>query len=178
MESTLLHLVWNTFKGKILHRLHPLCSLDWIIALRLPITYDNHPIHPSIHPIPIPSNRHIALKKNSHEPGMDVPPGEAGGSSPPRHALWGGQGSASRPVKMIKTAGKLRGKIKAWISIFSNNKTILQHWTIPNPACQWDMQEKVKSESTFLFFANRASKFVLENLSTYEIASPCPKYHS
>ena len=27
------------------------------------------------------------------------------------------------------------------------------------------------------FFANRASSFVLENLSTYEIAPPCPKYH-
>ena len=27
------------------------------------------------------------------------------------------------------------------------------------------------------FFANRASNFVLENLSTYEIAPPCPKYH-
>ena len=27
------------------------------------------------------------------------------------------------------------------------------------------------------FFANRASNFVPENLSTYEIAPPCPKYH-
>ena len=37
---------------------------------------------------------------------------------------------------------------------------------MPNPACQQDMQEKVKSESTFFFFADRASNFVLENLST------------
>ena len=28
--------------------------------------------------------------------------------------------------------------------------------------------------STFFFFANRASNFVLENLSTCEIAPPCP----
>ena len=76
VETILLHLVWNIFKGEILHRLHPHFSLDWIIALELPITYDNHPI-------PIPSNRHIALKTNSHEPGIDAPPGEAGGSCPP-----------------------------------------------------------------------------------------------
>ena len=43
--------------------------------------------------------------------------------------------------------------------------------------------EKVKSESTFIegpstessFFANRASNFVLQNFSTYEIAHPCHK---
>ena len=35
------------------------------------------------------------------------------GGSPPRPALWGGGGfpALPRPVKMIKTAGKLRGKI-------------------------------------------------------------------
>ena len=35
----------------------------------------------------------------------------------PRPALWGGGGSPplTRPVKMIKTAGKLRGKIEAYI---------------------------------------------------------------
>ena len=37
------------------------------------------------------------------------------GGSPPRLALCGGGGSLPRPVKMIKTAGKLRGKIKAYI---------------------------------------------------------------
>ena len=43
------------------------------------------------------------------QPGMDAPPrGEGGSPAPPR------------PVKMIKTAGKLRGKIRAWISAFSN----------------------------------------------------------
>ena len=37
---------------------------------------------------------------------------------------------------------------------------------------------KVKVPSTpFSFFANRASNFVLRNLSAYEIAHSCPKYH-
>ena len=44
------------------------------------------------------------------------------GGSPPRPALWGGGGLPAPPcpVKMIKTAGKLRGKVKARISTFSN----------------------------------------------------------
>ena len=44
-----------------------------------------------------------------------------GGGSLPRPALWGGGGfpAPTRPVKMIKTAGKLRGKINTRISTFS-----------------------------------------------------------
>ena len=50
------------------------------------------------------------------------PPRGGGGGPPPRPALWGwGRGgSPPRPVKMIETAGKLWGKIKARISTFSN----------------------------------------------------------
>ena len=55
--------------------------------------------------------------------GRPAPRGRGG--SPPRPALWGGGGSSPRPapprpLKMIKTAGKLRGIIKARISTFSN----------------------------------------------------------
>ena len=71
-------------------------------------------------------NVDIFLSK-SFKPGMDAPPrGEpysrGRGGSPPRPTLWGGGGSPPppRPVKKIKTAGKLRGKIKARISVFSN----------------------------------------------------------
>ena len=41
---------------------------------------------------------------------------------------------------------------------------------------RWD---GVKSESTFnsILFRDRASSFVFQNLSTYQIAHPCPKYH-
>ena len=44
------------------------------------------------------------------------------GGGVPRPALWGWGGfpTPRRPVKMIKMAGKLRGKIKAQISTFSN----------------------------------------------------------
>ena len=47
------------------------------------------------------------------------PPRREGGVSRP--ALWGGGGfpALPRPVKMIKTAGKLRGKINTRISTFS-----------------------------------------------------------
>ena len=39
--------------------------------------------------------------------------------------------------------------------------------------------EKLKNENLlFSCFANRASNFVLQNLSTYEIAHSCPKYYS
>ena len=51
--------------------------------------------------------------------GRPAPRGRGG--SPPRPALWGGGGfpAPPRPVKMIKTAGKLRGKINTRISTFS-----------------------------------------------------------
>ena len=45
------------------------------------------------------------------------------GNPPPHPAPHCGEGgfpALTRLVKMIKTAGKLRGKIKAWISTFSN----------------------------------------------------------
>ena len=56
------------------------------------------------------------------------------GRPAPRGTLPAGKGgfpAPTRPVKMIKTAGKLRGKIKARISTFpieeTNDGTILQH---------------------------------------------------
>ena len=68
-----------------------------------------------------------------YRPGMDAPPrgeggvprpvphcGEGGLPAPPRTVGRGGFPAPTRPVKLIKTAGKLRGKIKAWISTFSN----------------------------------------------------------
>ena len=54
---------------------------------------------------------------------MDAPPrGEWGGFPALPHAVGRGEGFLvpPRPVKMIKTARKLRGKIKAPISTFSN----------------------------------------------------------
>ena len=56
--------------------------------------------------------------------GMDAPPrGEGGGfPAPPRTVGRGGFPAPTHPVKMIKTAGKLRGKIKARISTFSNRE--------------------------------------------------------
>ena len=57
--------------------------------------------------------------------GMDAPsrgePSPRGrGGSLPRPALWVRGGSPPSPLKKIKTAGILRGKIKARISTFSN----------------------------------------------------------
>ena len=53
--------------------------------------------------------------------GMDAPPRREGGfPAPPLTVGKGGFPAPPRPVKMIKTAGKLRGKIKARISTFSN----------------------------------------------------------
>ena len=50
------------------------------------------------------------------QPGMGAPPrGEGGFPAPPRTVGRGGFPAPTRPVKMIKTAGKLRGKIKAYI---------------------------------------------------------------
>ena len=49
-----------------------------------------------------------------------LPAGKGGFPAPPRAVGRGGFPAPPRPVKMIKTAGKLRGKIKARISTFSN----------------------------------------------------------
>ena len=63
---------------------------------------------------------------------MDAPPrGEGGVPRPAPCCGEGGVPRPARPVKMIKTAGKLQGKIKARISNFSNrgnqfDGTILQ----------------------------------------------------
>ena len=48
------------------------------------------------------------------------PAGKGGFPALPRAVGRGGFPAPPRPVKMIKTAGKLRGKIKARISTFSN----------------------------------------------------------
>ena len=44
-----------------------------------------------------------------------LPAGKGGFPAPPRAVGRGGFPAPPRPVKMIKTAGKLRGKIKAYI---------------------------------------------------------------
>ena len=62
------------------------------------------------------------------------PPRRKGGF-PPRPALWGGGGSPPRPVKMIKTAGKLRGKIKAQISISPIQETNMMEQYYNNEQC-------------------------------------------
>ena len=49
-----------------------------------------------------------------------LPAGKGGFPAPPRAVGRGGFPALPHPVKMIKTAGKLRGKIKARISTFSN----------------------------------------------------------
>ena len=52
--------------------------------------------------------------------GRPAPRGGGGFPAPPRTLGKGGFPAPPRPVKMIKTAGKLRGKIKARILTFSN----------------------------------------------------------
>ena len=47
--------------------------------------------------------------------GRPAPRGGGGFPAPPRTVGRGGVPAPPRPVKMIKTAGKLRGKIKAYI---------------------------------------------------------------
>ena len=52
--------------------------------------------------------------------GMDAPPrGEGGFPAPSRTVGRGGVPAPTRPVKMIKTAGKLRGKKKVTFSNLS-----------------------------------------------------------
>ena len=115
--------------------------------------------------------------------GMDAPPrGEGGFPAPPRTVGRGGFPAPSF-VKMIKAAGKLRGKINTRISTFSKrgNKWWNNITTLNNDQSSLSIgyaRESKKWKYLFSFFANRASNFVLENLSTYEIAPPCPKYHS
>ena len=64
-------------------------------------------------------------------PAGNPPRGEGGVPRPVPRCGEGGLPAPPRPVKMIKTAGKLRGKIKARISTFpieeTNDGTILQH---------------------------------------------------
>ena len=48
-----------------------------------------------------------------------LPAGKGGFPAPPRAVGRGGSPAPPRPVKMIKTAGKLRGKINTRISTFS-----------------------------------------------------------
>ena len=48
-----------------------------------------------------------------------LPAGRGGFPAPPRTVGRGGFPAPTRPVKMIKTAGKLRGKINTRISTFS-----------------------------------------------------------
>ena len=48
-----------------------------------------------------------------------LPAGKGGFPAPPRAVGRGGFPAPPRPVKMIKTAGKLRGKINTRISTFS-----------------------------------------------------------
>ena len=63
------------------------------------------------------------MKLHCANQGWTPRPARRGGfPAPPRTAGKGGFPAPPRPVKMIKTAGKLRGKIKARISIFSNIK--------------------------------------------------------
>ena len=69
----------------------------------------------------------VEIRDGRPAPRGTLPAGRGGFPAPPRTVGKGGSPAPPRPVKMIKTAGKLRGKIKARISIFSNNKTILQH---------------------------------------------------
>ena len=59
---------------------------------------------------------HVKFVDSLLASGMDAPPrGEGGFPAPPRTVGRGGFPAPTRPVKMIKTAGKLRGKIKAYI---------------------------------------------------------------
>ena len=77
------------------------------------------------------------LEKKIMTPFMDIrdgcPAPRGWGSSPPRP-----------PAKIIRAAGKWRGKIKVTFSIIckekTNHRTILQHWKMPHPAWKQDKQ--------------------------------------
>ena len=58
---------------------------------------------------------HIHTRDGRPVPRGTLPAGKGGFPAPPRAVGRGGFPAPPRPVKMIKTAGKLRGKIKAYI---------------------------------------------------------------
>ena len=57
----------------------------------------------------------IVIRDGRPAPRGTLPAGRGGFPAPPRTVGRGGFPTPTRPVKMIKTAGKLRGKIKAYI---------------------------------------------------------------
>ena len=57
----------------------------------------------------------ISVRDGRPAPRGTLPAGRGGFPAPPRTVGRGGFPAPTRPVKMIKTAGKLRGKIKAYI---------------------------------------------------------------
>ena len=61
----------------------------------------------------------ILVRDGRPVPRGTLPAGKGGFPAPPRAVGRGGFPAPPRPVKMIKTAGKLRGKINTRISTFS-----------------------------------------------------------
>ena len=57
----------------------------------------------------------VSIRDGRPAPRGTLPAGRGGFPAPPRTVGRGGFPAPTRPVKMIKTAGKLRGKIKAYI---------------------------------------------------------------
>ena len=57
----------------------------------------------------------VSTRDGRPAPRGALPAGRGGFPAPPRTVGRGGFPAPTRPVKMIKTAGKLRGKIKAYI---------------------------------------------------------------
>ena len=55
----------------------------------------------------------VRVRDGRPAPRGTLPAGRGGFPAPPRTVGRGGFPAPTRPVKMIKTAGKLRGKIKA-----------------------------------------------------------------
>ena len=56
---------------------------------------------------------HVGIRDGRPVPRGTLPAGKGGFPAPPRAVGRGGFPAPPRPVKMIKTAGKLWGKIKA-----------------------------------------------------------------
>ena len=67
----------------------------------------------------IPYINSTHLRDGRPVPRGTLPAGKGGFPAPPRAVGRGGFPAPPRPVKMIKTAGKLRGKINTRISTFS-----------------------------------------------------------
>ena len=61
----------------------------------------------------------VQIRDGRPVPRGTLPAGKGGFPAPPRAVGRGGFPAPPRPVKMIKTAGKLRGKINTRISTFS-----------------------------------------------------------